>query len=97
MILLQIASSGALIGLGSPLFPTFPTSLLGYFIFSTGGGQKPGSVIGRTSWFAAYFFTAGAIAEAFPINTNTRLSAGKCFCITCRATSGVTASTRASS
>src|SRR6266481_7983678 len=67
-----------------------------YLITALGGGQKPGSLIALASRFSAYFSTALPIAEDFPISTNTKFSAGKCFWITCFATSGVTASTRAS-
>src|SRR4029077_1941559 len=68
----------------------------GYLVAPLGGGQKPGSLIALASRFSAYFSTGLPIAEAFPISTNTKFSAGKCFWITCFATSGVTASTCAS-
>src|SRR5580704_7412517 len=71
---------------------------LRYFLLATAGaGQKPGSAIARVSCVGAYFLRAGPTAAALPMRTNTRFSAGKCFWIIWRATSGVTASTRASS
>src|SRR5205823_56890 len=65
--------------------------------YFTGAGQNPGSEIFRVSCCVAYFSTAGRISAALPISMNTRLSAGKCFSITCLATGSVTASMRASS
>lgn len=44
-----------------------------YFGAASGGGQKPGSLIARSSIFSAYFFTEGPISAAFPISTKIKL------------------------